>query len=157
MPAWWRSWQRWEWCAWPGYSTCRSIRESPRRRWPHPWMAGCRRCCCCCLPTAAMKPRSTRWARRAIPRRDAAFALFVALLILTALYALLQLIMVGVLADAAHSARPLADAARVVIGPAGAALISAGALISAYGYISANLLTPPRRTVPLAEPGDFRA
>ena len=58
------------------------------------------------------------------PRRDAAFALFVALLILTALYALLQLIVVGVLADAAHSARPLADAARVVIGPAGAALIS---------------------------------
>src|SRR5207302_854673 len=67
------------------------------------------------------------------PRRDAAFALFVALLILTALYALLQLIVVGVLADAAHSARPLADAARVVIGPAGAALISAGALISVYG------------------------
>src|SRR5881394_923809 len=45
------------------------------------------------------------------PRRDAAFALFVALLILTALYALLQLIVIGVLANAAHSARPLADAA----------------------------------------------
>src|SRR5882762_5810640 len=32
----------------------------------HRWMAGCRRCCCCCLPTAAMKPHSTRWERRAI-------------------------------------------------------------------------------------------
>jgi len=91
------------------------------------------------------------------PRRDAAFALFVALLILTALYALLQLIVVGVLADAAHSARPLADAARVVIGPAGAALISAGALISVYGYISANMLTAPRGTFALAERGDFPA
>src|SRR6266480_6276885 len=78
------------------------------------------------------------------PRRDAAFALFVALLILIALYALLQLIVVGVLADAAGSARPLADAARVLMGPAGAALISAGALISVYGYISANMLTVPR-------------
>jgi len=91
------------------------------------------------------------------PRRDAAFALFVALLILTALYAVLQLIVIGVLVDAAHSARPLADAARVVIGPAGAALISAGALISVYGYISANMLTAPRGTFALAERGDFPA
>jgi len=91
------------------------------------------------------------------PRRDAAFALFVALLILIALYALLQLIVVGVLADAAHSARPLADAARVVMGPAGAALISAGALISVYGYISANMLTVPRGIFALAERGEFPA
>jgi amino acid transporter len=91
------------------------------------------------------------------PRRDAAFALFVALLILTALYAVLQLIVIGVLADAAHSTRPLADAARVVIGPTGAALISAGALISVYGYISANMLTAPRGIFALAERGDFPA
>ena len=91
------------------------------------------------------------------PRRDAAFALFVALLILIALYALLQLIVVGVLADAAGSARPLADAARVLMGPAGAALISAGALISVYGYISANMLTVPRGIFALAERGEFPA
>jgi amino acid transporter len=91
------------------------------------------------------------------PRRDAAFALFVALLILIALYALLQLIVVGVVADAAHSARPLADAARVLMGPAGAGLISAGALISVYGYISANMLTVPRGMFALAERGDFPA
>src|SRR2546423_8410299 len=91
------------------------------------------------------------------PRRDAAFALFVALLILIALYALLQLIVVGVLADAAGSARPLADAARVLMGPAGAALISAGALISVYGYISANMLTVPRGVFALAQRGEFPA
>src|SRR4029077_6858067 len=89
--------------------------------------------------------------------RDAAFALFVALLILTALYAVLQLIVIGVLADAAHSTRPLADAARVVIGPAGAALIAAGALISVYGYISANILTSPPGTLAVAERGAFPA
>ena len=91
------------------------------------------------------------------PRRDAAFALLVALLILIALYTLLQLIVVGVLADAAHSARPLADAARVLMGPAGAALISAAALISVYGYISANMLTGPRGIFALAERGEFPA
>jgi basic amino acid/polyamine antiporter, APA family len=89
------------------------------------------------------------------PRRDVAFALFVALLILTALYVLLQLIVVGLVPDAAHSVRPLADAARVAMGPAGAALISAGALLSVYGYISANMLTVPRSTFALAERGDF--
>ena len=91
------------------------------------------------------------------PRRDAGFALFVALVILTALYVLLQLIVIGLVPDAAHSVRPLADAARVAMGPAGAALISAGALLSVYGYISANMLTTPRGPFALGERGDFPA
>jgi APA family basic amino acid/polyamine antiporter len=91
------------------------------------------------------------------PRRDAVFALFVALLVVTFLYTALQLIVVGVVADAGHSERPLADAARVMMGPGGAALISIGALISVYGYLSANLLTVPRGVFALAERGDFPA
>ena len=91
------------------------------------------------------------------PRGDVAFALFVALAVVAALYSLLQLIVVSVLADPAHSQRPLADAARVVLGPAGAALISLGALVSVYGYLSANLLTVPRSMFALAERGDFPA
>jgi APA family basic amino acid/polyamine antiporter len=89
------------------------------------------------------------------PRRDVVFALFVALAILIGVYTLLQLIVVGVVPDAAHSTRPLADAARVAIGPAGAALVSVGALLSVYGYIGANMLTTPRATFALAERGDF--
>ena len=89
------------------------------------------------------------------PRRDATFALFVALLIVVVLYALLHLIVIGVLPDAAHRMRSLADAARVVMGPAGAALISTGALLSVYGHISANMLTTPRGAFALAERGDF--
>jgi basic amino acid/polyamine antiporter, APA family len=91
------------------------------------------------------------------PRRDVAFALFVALAILTVLYAILQWVVVSVLADPAHSQRPLADAARVLMGEPGAALISVGALISVYGYVSANILTAPRGMFALAERGDFPA
>jgi basic amino acid/polyamine antiporter, APA family len=89
------------------------------------------------------------------PRGDVAFALFSALAILTALYCTLQWIVVTVLADPAHSERPLADAARVLMGGPGAALVAAGALISVYGYLSANLLTVPRGLFALAERGDF--
>jgi basic amino acid/polyamine antiporter, APA family len=91
------------------------------------------------------------------PRRDVAFALFAAILVLTALYSLLQLIVVGALPDAGHSSRPLADVARVLMGPIGAAFIAIGALVSVYGYVSANLLTVPRNLFALAERGDFPA
>lgn len=91
------------------------------------------------------------------PRHDAGFALFVALLVVAFLYTVLQLVVVGALPDASRSERPLADAARVMMGQGGAALISIGALISVYGYLSANLLGGPRGTFALAERGDFPA
>ena len=91
------------------------------------------------------------------PRQDVAFALFVALAVLTVLYSVLQWIVVSVLAEPAASQRPLADAARVMMGAPGAALVSIGALLSVYGYVSANLLTTPRGMFALAERGDFPA
>jgi len=89
------------------------------------------------------------------PRRDAPFALLTALAACTVLYALIQWVVVGVLPNAAHSARPLADVARVAIGPVGAALVAIGALISFYGYLSAKILAMPRVPFALAEQGDF--
>jgi basic amino acid/polyamine antiporter, APA family len=89
------------------------------------------------------------------PRRDAPFALFTALALCTVIYALIQWVVVGVLPDAAHSLRPLADVARVAIGPVGAALVAVGALISFYGYLSAKILAMPRVPFALAEQGDF--
>jgi basic amino acid/polyamine antiporter, APA family len=91
------------------------------------------------------------------PRRDAPFALFVSLGVVTLFYTALQFVVVGVLPDAAHSTRPLADVARVTMGEAGAVLISLGALISVYGYLSANLLNNPRTMFALAERRDFPA
>jgi amino acid transporter len=89
------------------------------------------------------------------PRRDAPFALSVALLLCTVIYALIQWVVVGVLPNAMGSQRPLADVARVAIGPIGAALVAVGALISFYGYLSAKILAMPRVTFALAEQGDF--
>ncbi len=91
------------------------------------------------------------------PRRDVAFALFAALAIVTVLYSVLQWVVVALLTDPAHSHRPLADAARVMLGEGGAALISVGALISVYGYVSANMLTAPRGIFAPAQNGDFPA
>jgi basic amino acid/polyamine antiporter, APA family len=89
------------------------------------------------------------------PRRDAPFALFTALLLCTVIYALIQWVVVGVLPNAIHSQRPLADVARIAIGPIGAALVAVGALISFYGYLSAKILAMPRVPFALAEQGDF--
>lgn len=89
------------------------------------------------------------------PTRDAPFALFSALAACTIIYALIQFVVVGVLPNAAHSDRPLADVAQVAIGSLGAGLVAVGALISFYGYLSAKILGMPRVTFALAEQGDF--
>lgn len=89
------------------------------------------------------------------PRRDVPFGLFAALVTCTFIYALIQWVVVGVLPDPAHSERPLAEVARIVIGQGGAAVIAIGALLSVYGYLSGNILATPRITFALAERGDF--
>ena len=89
------------------------------------------------------------------PKRDAPFALFVALGIITLIYTLIQWVVVGVLPPALHSNRPLAEVARILLGPGGAGLVAITALISVYGYLSANFLTAPRATFAFAEQGDF--
>jgi basic amino acid/polyamine antiporter, APA family len=89
------------------------------------------------------------------PRRDATFALFTGLVTCTLLYSVIQWVVVGVLPDPGHSERPLADVARLAFGHGGAAFVSVGALISVYGYLSANILGVPRITFALAENGDF--
>jgi amino acid transporter len=89
------------------------------------------------------------------PRRDAPFALFTGLVTTTILYCLIQYVIVAVLPAAAATDRPLAVAARAMWGNLGAALITAGALVSLYGYLSAQMLHSPRLTFALGEQGDF--
>jgi amino acid transporter len=89
------------------------------------------------------------------PRRDVPFGLFAALLTCVAIYTWIQWVVVGILPNAAHSGRPLADVARIVMGPAGASLIALGAMFSVFGYLGANLLSTPRITFAMAECGDF--
>jgi len=89
------------------------------------------------------------------PARDAVFALLVTIVSCTAIYALVQWVVVGVLGPGATSDRPLAEVARVTMGNRGAGLVAIGALISVYGYLSAKLLGMPRVTFALAEAGDL--
>jgi amino acid transporter len=89
------------------------------------------------------------------PRRDAPIALISGLIFSTALYALILWVVVSTLPDPAHSARPLADVARIFGGPAGAELVSVGAVMSVYGILSAKVLAMPRVAFALAEQGDL--
>ncbi|MBZ5664966.1 MAG: APC family permease [Acidobacteriia bacterium] len=89
------------------------------------------------------------------PGRDAAFALFVALIACTVIYALVQWVVVGVLGPGSTTDRPLAEVARITMGNRGAALVAIGALVSVYGYLGAKLLGMPRVTFALAKGGDL--
>src|ERR1700690_3697524 len=89
------------------------------------------------------------------PSRDAAFALAVALIACTAIYTLVQWVVVGVLGPGATTDRPLAEVARITMGNRGAKLVAIGALISVYGYLSAKLLGMPRVSFALAQRSDL--
>lgn len=85
------------------------------------------------------------------PRRDAPIALFVAIPMCIAVYTLVQVIVVGVLADPATTNRPLASAAHYFLGPRGAVLISLGAMLSTFGWLTSFMLLNSRTTFALAE------
>jgi amino acid transporter len=89
------------------------------------------------------------------PKRDTPIALLLALAAVSIIYTLVQFVTISTLPDAATSARPLADAAKRFLGSAGSTAMALAALISAYGYLSANLLHSPRITFAMAEQGDF--
>jgi amino acid transporter len=89
------------------------------------------------------------------PRRDAPVALFAALGLCALLYTLVQVVVIAALADPAASPRPLAAAAQVFLGPLGAGLMAAGALVSVYGYLAAAMLNVPRLTYAMAAEGDL--
>jgi amino acid transporter len=89
------------------------------------------------------------------PRRDAPLALFTALGLCALLYTLVQVVVIAVLPDPAASDRPLAAAAQVFLGPLGAGLMAAGALVSVYGYLAASMVNVPRLTYAMAAEGDL--
>ncbi|HKM67350.1 MAG TPA: APC family permease [Candidatus Acidoferrum sp.] len=91
------------------------------------------------------------------PKRDTPIALLAALGVVCLIYTAVQYVTMATLPAAGMSARPLADAAQRFLGTGGAAAIAMAALISGYGYLSANVLHAPRITYALAEQGDFPA
>jgi amino acid transporter len=88
------------------------------------------------------------------PRRDAPFALIVAMVALAALFTVVQVVVDGLIADPGATPRPLVDAAAAIFGPWGGALLAAGALVSIAGFLGANFLASPRLLFALAENHD---
>jgi amino acid transporter len=130
------------------------------------------------VPTAAASPTGRDWLQALLligfayggfdgamfamgeakqPRRDAPFALFAAIVFLTVLYTGVQILVNAALPDPGLADRPLAAAARVFLGPPGAALLAGGALLSLVGFLSANFLNGPRLTYALSEHADAPA
>lgn len=78
------------------------------------------------------------------PREDTGPALIAAGAVVTLIYCLLQLVIVGVLPDAGRTTTPVASALREVLGAGGATLGSAAVVLSVYGWLTGFTLMMPR-------------
>jgi amino acid transporter len=91
------------------------------------------------------------------PRRHLPTALLVTIAAVTLLYVLIQVVAQGTLPELATSATPLASAARRVMGSPGGWMLTAGAVVSTLGSISALVLVGPRVLYALARHGQLPA
>ena len=89
------------------------------------------------------------------PRRDYPFALFVALALCTLIYTATQWLVVSIVPQGGMSDRPLAAAARIMVGGWGGSFVSIGVLLSSYGLLSANVLGFSRILFAQAEQRDM--
>ena len=91
------------------------------------------------------------------PRRSMPFALVGTLAIVTAVFAAVQAVALGTLPSLASSTAPLADAASTFLGPSGAAMLTAGAVVSIAGNNLGGAVAGSRILYALAEQGDVPA
>jgi amino acid transporter len=87
------------------------------------------------------------------PQRNLPFALITQLVLVTAVYTLVQLVAIGTVPDLGSAKTPLSDAGRLLLGPAGALLLTLGAAISVLGTNNGMTLSGPRFLYALAEGG----
>ncbi len=78
------------------------------------------------------------------PRRDLPRALLAATLAIAAIYVLAQLGAMATIPDLSQSSTPIADAAKSLVGPAGALVVTIGALLSMAGTNSGTVLEGSR-------------
>jgi len=78
------------------------------------------------------------------PRKDTGPALIAAGVIVTLIYCLLQLVIVGVLPDAGRTLTPVASALGELLGTAGATIGSVAVVLSVYGWLTGFTLMMPR-------------
>lgn len=89
------------------------------------------------------------------PSRTVPMAIFLALGAATVLYLAIQFVALGIqgLDLAKETTTPLATAAGAVVGPIGRTVLIVGAVISMFGYLSANVLSEPRGLFALSRDG----
>ena len=85
------------------------------------------------------------------PQKDLPRALLIAMAVIATTYILIQVVCIGTLPDLAKSTKPLADAGQRFMGLAGAAIISAGAVISVAGNLNITVLSASRVPFAIAE------
>lgn len=90
-------------------------------------------------------------------RKDIPFALFTAMAATTLLYMTVQYLVIHTIVNAGASTKPVVDSARQFLPSPAVQIVAAGTLVSAYGYLSANMLHTPRITFAMGQGGDFPA
>lgn len=85
------------------------------------------------------------------PQKDLPRALLIAMGVIATTYILIQVVCIGTLPNLADSTKPLADAGQRFMGTAGAAIISAGAIISVAGNLNITVLSASRVPFAIAE------
>jgi APA family basic amino acid/polyamine antiporter len=88
------------------------------------------------------------------PRRDVPFALIMTIVIVTLLFALIQIACLATLPGLAASKTPLTDSAARIAGATGAAVITLAAVLSTLGNNMGQALSGSRSLFALAEQGD---
>jgi len=89
------------------------------------------------------------------PRRAVPFALIMTIAVVTIVLTLAQIVSLGTLPNLPASKTPLADAAALFMGAAGAATITLGAVFSTLGNNMGQALSGSRSLYALAEQGDL--
>jgi APA family basic amino acid/polyamine antiporter len=88
-------------------------------------------------------------------REVTAFAVVAGMVVVTAVYSLTQLAVIGVLPHAAASKAPVGDALGATLGAGGATLGGVAAVVSTYGWLTGFTLLVPRVLFSMAERGEL--
>jgi len=89
------------------------------------------------------------------PQRHLPFSLVAGTVIVAVLYIGVQAVCIGTVPELGGSARPLSDAALQIVGPAGAVLMAAAALVSIGGILNAIVFATPRILFAMADNGEL--
>ena len=89
------------------------------------------------------------------PRRDIPRALVKTIFAVAIFYFLIQVVTISVAPDIAGSKTPLADVALILMGSAGAAILTLGAVFSITGNLTSSMLSAPRMVYVMGHDGSL--